>query len=90
MPTRLLLALGLFYLFVWLSPQVYYTYYRFIIDGLPAQVVVKAPPFPSDVILLLAFRSDASLSFHGQGLLGWAMIFLTLVLGWRKPVRPNQ
>ncbi|MFY0693047.1 MAG: hypothetical protein JXR14_14130 [Paracoccaceae bacterium] len=88
--TRLLVALGLFYLFVWLSPQVYYTYYRFIIDGLPAQIVVQAPPPPAEVIRLLSFRSDASLSFHGQGLLGWAMIFLALVVFRRKPVRTDQ
>ena len=88
--TRLLVALGLFYLFVWLSPQVYYTYYRFIIDGLPAQIGVKSAPLPSEVIALLTFQSDASLSFHTQGILGWGMILLALAVFRRKPVGPNQ
>jgi hypothetical protein len=33
--TKLVIALIGFYLFVWLSPQIYYTYYLFIFDGSP-------------------------------------------------------
>ena len=32
---RIALALCLLYLFVWLSPQVYYLYYLTLFDGLP-------------------------------------------------------
>jgi hypothetical protein len=71
---RVLIALGGFWLFVWLSPQIYYLYYIAIIDGLPLQWVVRSAPSPSNILQFLTFRSDGTLSAHSQGLLGWAMI----------------
>ena len=41
---KLVVALSGFFLFVWLSPQIYYTYYLFIFEGLPIQSVVGKPP----------------------------------------------
>lgn len=73
-------AVVLFWGFVWLSPQVYYLYYQAIFDGLPWQIVVKAPPGPLDLLRLLAFRAADNLSAHGQGLLGWSLIGAAL---WR-------
>ncbi|MEO1249264.1 MAG: hypothetical protein AAFW76_05430 [Pseudomonadota bacterium] len=46
LPWRLAIAAVLFYLSVWLSPQIYYLYYLLIFDGLPWQIVVKRPPGP--------------------------------------------
>ena len=71
---KLAVALGGFFLFVWLSPQIYYTYYLLVFEGLPVQNVVGKPPTISDVFRLMAFSSQNNLSAHGQGLLAWSMI----------------
>ena len=63
----------LFFLFVWLSPQVYYTYYRMIIPDLPLQWVIRWPDVP-ETLALMAFMAGDSLSAHGKGVLGWAML----------------
>lgn len=63
-----------FWLFVWLTPQIYYLYYLAIIDGLPVQWIIQRAPSPFSILDLLIFRGDNSLSAHSQGLLGWAMI----------------
>lgn len=76
---RVALALVGFWFFVWLSPQVYYQYYRLIIDGLPAQWVVWPPRWPAEAAQLLIFQGPANLSAHGQGVLGWLMICVALV-----------
>ncbi|RLJ41403.1 hypothetical protein BCF46_3196 [Litoreibacter meonggei] len=73
---RLAIGIVLFFGFVWLSPQIYYQYYRLIIDGLPAQFVVGWPLGPLHVVRLLTFQFDANLSAHSQGLLGWALIIV--------------
>lgn len=80
-PVRTLTALAAFAAFVWLSPQVYYTYYRAIIPGLPAQWVIQTLD-PGETIRLLTFRDGTSLSAHGRGVLGWAMIAAALI---RRP-----
>ncbi|GIT92602.1 hypothetical protein JANAI62_31610 [Jannaschia pagri] len=67
--------------FVWLSPQVYYLFYWATFDGLPLQSVIKTPPGPGDLLRLLTFTEEASLSRHGQGVLGWSL----LALAWRSP-----
>ncbi|MEM7491325.1 MAG: hypothetical protein AAF390_19600 [Pseudomonadota bacterium] len=83
---RLTRGLVLFWLFVWFSPQVYYLYYQAIIDGLPWQVVVKAPPGPGRLWRLLTFTAEASLSRHSQGVLGWSL----LALSWRSPASGDR
>lgn len=77
---RLVWALGLFWAFVWLSPQVYYAYYWLIFPDLPVQWVVGWPPGPEWIGRLLAFQGPSTLSAHGQGALGWA---LTIGAAWR-------
>ncbi len=74
---RLMLAALLFVAFVWLSPQVYYAYYRAVIEGLPAQWVISAPNW--DPLHYLSFTGPRNLSAHGQGLLGWAMLALAVL-----------
>lgn len=74
----------LFISFIWLSPQGYYTYYRLIFDGLPAQSVIKAPPRPEELLSFLTFSGDATLSAHSVGVLGWLMLGVAL-LPRRKP-----
>lgn len=67
-------AFLLFWVFVWVSPQVYYMYYLVIIPDLPVQWVIWPPPDPAKPLEMLAFQYRANLSAHGQGLLGWGMI----------------
>ena len=69
----------LFFLFVWLSPQLYYTYYRMIIPGLPLQWVIPWPDL-MEPVALLTFTAGESLSAHGRGILGWAMLAMA---NWR-------
>ncbi|MEL6520178.1 MAG: hypothetical protein AAFQ66_04395 [Pseudomonadota bacterium] len=71
---RVIGALTLFWLFVWLSPQVYYQYYSLIIPDLPVQWVIWPPRGLGEALQLLLFAGPKSLSAHGQGLLGWSLI----------------
>lgn len=82
---RLALGVGSLWAFAWLSPQVYYLYYQVVLDGLPWQIVVKAPPGPAEIIRLLGFSARPTLSDHGKGLLGWALILLA---AWPSLYRP--
>ena len=63
-----------FWLFLWLSPQVYYGYYRTLFQGLSAQLVVKDPPGPAQLFSTLTFRAKPTLAAHGAGALGWALV----------------
>ena len=76
---RLALAAVLFYLFVWLSPQFYYLYYIFLLEGLPWQLVIGPPPSIADMARLLLFQDSANLSYHSRGALGWLMILVGLL-----------
>lgn len=74
---RILTAITLFFLFVWLSPQIYYAYYQLIFDELPAQIVIKTPPSPFRLTKILLFQ-EMSLSGHSKALLGWVLIIMTI------------
>ncbi|MEP4198950.1 MAG: hypothetical protein ABJL99_25270 [Aliishimia sp.] len=76
---RLLGAGVLAWGFVWLSPQVYYSYYRMIIANLPAQWVIGTPPVPRQIAELMMFAGPANLSAHSQGLLIWGVFLAALV-----------
>lgn len=76
---RILGSLSLFWLFVWLSPQIYYLYYRLIIEDLPLQWVIWPPPSVIEPLELLFFQGPHSLSAHGRGLLGWSLIVAPFV-----------
>jgi len=84
---RIIGALVLFWLFVWLSPQAYYLYYWLIFPDLPLQSVIKPPPNPLETLKLLVFQGRDNLSDHSKGVMSWAMIiapFLRLPSKWRK------
>ena len=83
---RLLFAVLAFMVFVWLSPQIYYTYYGFLFDDLPGQWVIKSKPSDAPWIAQLLFSGHPTLANHGLGLLGWAMIAVAL-LPKRNPSR---
>ena len=67
-------ALFVFWLFVWVSPQIYYMYYRSIIDDLPLQWVIWPVESPKIALDYLIFQGPQNLSAHSQGLMGWALI----------------
>ena len=75
---RLAIAASFFYLFVWLSPQLYYTYYLLLFDDLPWQLVIKAPPAPRPLVDLLAFQGPTTLSAHTKGVLGWLLFVIAI------------
>lgn len=91
-----LVAPGLFWIFLWLSPQVYYGYYLLIFDGLPLQIVIGwLPPNATTVLDLILFRERETLSAHGKGALFWAML-ATAIVSWQRarwraaPRRPRD
>ncbi len=81
---RLLIAVGLYALFVWLSPQIYYTYYWMIFEDLPVQWVIGWPPFQA-MFEHASFTGRSNLSSHGKGVLFWLMMVLAL-----KPSKPRD
>lgn len=75
-------ALTLFWLFIWLSPQVYYLYYLMIFTDLPWQTVVSWPPPAGETLVdLFLFRGDGNLSNHGKGILFWVMAATAFMAG---------
>lgn len=72
-------ALALFWVFVWVSPQIYYMYYRTIIPDLPLQWVIWPPPGPWEALRLMIFQGPQNLSAHSQGLLGWSLFLASLL-----------
>jgi hypothetical protein len=80
---RLAVALLLFAAFDWLSPQVYYAYYRVIIPDLPLQWVIGLWPDPLASFRLLTFSVAQDLSAHGRGVLGWTMLLIPALTSLR-------
>ncbi len=79
---RLSGALILFWVFVWVSPQIYYTYYRMIIPDLPLQWVIWPPASPVDALRMMVFSGPQNLSAHSQGILGWVLLVVPFL--WRQ------
>lgn len=80
-------ALFIFWLFVWISPQIYYMYYRILIPSLPLQWVIWPPENPLTALKYMFFQGPQNLSAHSQGLLGWSLIaapFIKLSKLFRK------
>ena len=75
-PVKVLLAFVTLWLFVWLSPQVYYLYYWLVFENLPMQIVVQYPPTITTVFELVTFTGPANLSAHSKGVLLWLMVFI--------------
>ncbi|UWR22418.1 hypothetical protein [Sulfitobacter sp. S190] len=81
---RLAIAAALFSGFVWLSPQVYYEYYRLILNGLPRQSVIGPPPPLDTLVGLISFTGPATLSAHALGVLFWGLVWLAWRLRSRR------
>lgn len=75
-------ALTLFWLFVWLSPQVYYVYCQMVLGDLPWRIVVAWPPPAGESLVdLILFRGEGTLANHGRGALFWAMAATAFMAG---------
>lgn len=79
---RLAIGVFLFSIFVWISPQGYYSYYQLILEGLPQQWVIAAPPTFIDLLELVSFRGPQTISSHSLGALFWVLVWLAW---WLKP-----
>ncbi|MBO6815404.1 MAG: hypothetical protein JJ891_11120 [Rhizobiaceae bacterium] len=66
-------ALVFTWLFMWLSPQVYYLYYRILFSDLPLQTVIGQPPDIESLLRMVSFTANQNLSDHSKGLLFWLM-----------------
>lgn len=82
---RPMLALVFLYVFIWLSPQIYYLYYLVIFDFLDFKNVIHPPFNPLTLLNLLTFTESGKLADHGKGVLGWILIILSFLKP--KPVR---
>lgn len=71
---RLGVAIFVMWLFVWLSPQIYYLYYLTLFDGLPWQIVVQNPPEFHAILQQVTFSGPETLSAHAKGALAWLLI----------------
>ncbi|MEM7521932.1 MAG: hypothetical protein AAF307_12960, partial [Pseudomonadota bacterium] len=58
-------ALLIFYIFVWISPQIHYQYFHLLFEFLPNQWVIFPPPSPVSLVEYLTFSGPQSLSGHG-------------------------
>ena len=85
---RIVVGMFLFWIFVWLSPQVYYALYQFLFEGLPHQWVVGSPPMLDELARLITFSGRQTLSAHGQGVLFWTLMFLSWRLRLKAPKVP--
>ena len=85
--TRLMIGAAVFYSFVWLEPQIYYTYYIFLL-GVPWQIIIQMPPSLLSLGKLLSFNDIGNLSNHSRGLLGWLILIIAMAgPNLRKPAR---
>lgn len=75
---QVIAAIFLFWAFVWLSPQIYYLYYLWLLPDLPTQWVIQKPPDVIELLRLLTLSAKANLSDHSKALLGWLMIAASL------------
>ena len=73
---RALFAITLFWVFLWLSPQAYYTYYTAIIEDLPYQWVITRPTSWVEIASILFFQNANTLAQISKMAFGWALIFL--------------
>ena len=87
---RIVGSLAVLWLFVWLSPQVYYMYYRVLLVDLPLQWVIKVPKGLLHLAELLTFQGRQNLAAHGQGIMGWLLIAAPFLPLTRKEPRETK
>lgn len=81
--SRLVTAMVFLWVFIWLSPQIYYIYYMLLFDGLQLQNVIHPPPNAQEIFAIMTFSDKVIISAHAKAILGWAMILLSFWLSLR-------
>lgn len=76
---RVMLSLILLWAFIWLSPQVFFSFYSLFFDEVPKGWVVKGPPPIGMAIRVITFTGPADVMHHAQGALGILMVFSAIV-----------
>ena len=76
---RVTIGVALFIAFLCISPQLYYTYYIYLIEGLPWQIVMRLPPSLPEMFELMTFTGRQNMSLHSQGVLGWSLIMTAML-----------
>ncbi len=76
---RVVVAVLVFWAFVWMSPQAYYAYYRVIFEDLPPRWVIPQAPSVAELWGHLSFTGRSTLSSHGKGVLGWCLLAVGLL-----------
>ncbi|WP_350335067.1 hypothetical protein [Coralliovum pocilloporae] len=84
----LALTVVLCWLALSLAPQVYYTYYLFLFDGLPIQIVARFLS-AADFMALVLLDGAPSLSSHLQGLFVRALLLMTLAVHIRAALNKH-
>ena len=75
----------LFIMALTLVPQLYYSYYQLLFEGLPQQWIVKPLPLAS-IWHSVRVPREASMALHTIGLCGWWLL-IVVVLSWLRALR---
>jgi hypothetical protein len=62
---------------IWFSPQIYYSYYRLVLPGLPSQWVLSGWASIETLLSQARMLPDASLADHMVGLTFWSLLVMT-------------
>ena len=62
---------------VWLSPQIYYSYYRLVLPGLPPQWVLSGWAAIETLLRQVRLSPDANLADQLVGLTFWSLLVMT-------------
>ena len=84
MALRLIISGCIFFLFIWLSPQVYYAYYQILWPDLAWQIVIQSPPRITHLLELITFSGRATTSWHARGLVGASLLILAMLPALKK------
>ncbi len=77
-PLDILAGLLIYLGVLWLSPQVYYTFYQMIFTDLPVQIVIKSPVDPDRLHQILIPVKGGSLADHLASIGFWAVLPFTI------------
>jgi hypothetical protein len=77
-PLDIIAGMLIYLLALWLSPQVFYTFYQTIFTDLPVQIVIKSPFDLNRLQQILIPVKDGSLANHLASIGFWAVLPFTI------------
>ena len=75
---RMMLALVLLWLFMWVAPQLYHSFYALVLENVPQEWVVEGPPPLGRTLRVITFTGPADAFHHAMGALGLLMVLTAL------------